>query len=111
MPSSEHTPGPWFALDRLIHLEREGLDMLIRVARTEVRRGVISGEEAIANARVIAAAPELLEAARLEERAERHFRACSGCEDLTHPCNVYLNLRRDAEIVRQAAITKAEGRP
>jgi hypothetical protein len=62
-----------------------------------------------ANARLIAAAPELLEAAQLDEQALEHFRKCERCEP-GHCCPDFFELEDAAKVLRRAAIAKAKGR-
>lgn len=104
--NSMHTPGPWTVKPR----ERDGhADTIIAPnGRAFVQVGTHEAEEQVldyphentqtANARLIAAAPELLEALKvalyeLEEIAERP------------------NARRYAAEASRAALAKAEGRP
>jgi hypothetical protein len=89
---SKHTPGPWKADDkgkavfiplRAHHCEQLGIQV-----------GFVSWEddkESLANARLIAAAPELLEALKR----------------IADPRNVHF--AGDAQVVARAAIAKAEG--
>lgn len=64
------------------------------------------------DAHLIAAAPEQYEAALLQEKADWHYEECHICGDEKHGagCNLYFNLKRNAQILRRAAIAKAEGR-
>lgn len=64
---SAHTPGPWHALGRVVTLDEVSLRGLTPIAKCASHREGqlrISLREAEANARLIAAAPELLEALR-----------------------------------------------
>ena len=63
---------------------------------------------ALACVRLIIVAPDLLLAAKLEERASSHFENCEHCK--CYSCGVHTNLRREAATQRVAAIAKAEGR-
>lgn len=72
--STQHTPGPWkFAHDRNDLIVHDGDD----VAYVDTLIPERPKAEQRANARLIAAAPELLEAARIalaeSERANAHF--------------------------------------
>lgn len=99
MTQAKHTPGPWFVgkipgkSGKTIHcgaLPNGGLNVIARTARHLVQRN------AKANARLIAAAPDLLEA--LEELLGIAF----------HP-NVSGNVYVSSEDRARAAIAKAKG--
>ena len=65
MSNQMHTPGPWhvgFKDDRFVHDSRNQ-----EVASCGLAGGVISFQEAVANARLIAAAPETAEKLKLSE--------------------------------------------
>ena len=69
-------------------------------------------EENKANARLIAAAPNLFNAAELSELPQKHWDECGFCGVTSFGpdgCPTYYNLKRDAEIARQAALAKARG--
>ena len=66
---TEHTPGPWHYTNQLIF--KDG----ICIAETFSRE---TGMDAVANARLIAAAPELL--AALQEITDGESQCCSRCE-------------------------------
>lgn len=99
MSAAKHTPGPWKL--EIIHLST-GRNRHVRASSPS--RGVAEvwgpdeDKESDANARLIAAAPELLEALR-DIRAN-----CSCCE--TQPNEPCANCLRC-----EAAIAKAEGKP
>jgi hypothetical protein len=100
--SGQHTPGPWeytkaaSSGDRGIHAEGTGI---FAEAFADIRRaGENNSAEALANARLIAAAPDLLEALRWA--AQNADQSEAGRDD-----DWYAGLDR----VR-AAIAKAEGR-
>lgn len=65
-----------------------------------------------ANARLIAAAPDLLEAAVLLEKAEEAHANCDECggEEVPELCPKCFPLFDNARLKRRAAIAKAEGR-
>ncbi len=86
---SAHTPGPW-ATDGLTVYPRMILDAKIQPRICKVDSFHTGGGDRESNARLIAAAPELLEALR---KAERHC-----------PPN------SEAEILARAAIAKSEGK-
>lgn len=65
---SGHTPAPWYALKKSVLLDRPGLEMLTPVARCISSRE-IPLLQAVANARLIAAAPEMLEALKAAKEA------------------------------------------
>ena len=94
--SAQHTPGPW-------KLETEGHGHLVNGAdgRTVVylhRSGVRNRAEIEANARLVAAAPELLEALHAARNALEH----AACGQFGIDFKSSLDVTRDA-------IAKAEG--
>jgi hypothetical protein len=101
----KHTPGPWVAdletYPVMVRSQTETWPLVDELGNEEERAGVFvanTGDNA-ANARLIAAAPDLLEALQSAERAmsNKHFAA----EVLAHDSVV-------REMIR-AAITKATG--
>lgn len=91
-----HTPGPWECDGSEIYCENLGISSVHR-PKTDDEGGVMSNAEANANARLIAAAPELLhELKRLLQLWEEAI----GYED------DYMDMGDAA----RAAIAKAEGR-
>jgi len=107
---STHTPGPWFAAWRHPYVERA--DSICAIY-SESQRGDIHPIEVAmvycakpgtveeANAYLIAAAPELLEALRLEE--EWQARAADGALDPEWDYEVMVGAKR------RAALAKATG--
>lgn len=59
-----HTPGPWTAAALFVRCKKsiDGFDFYPAVAKVREKAEFIDYEEALANARLLAAAPELLEA-------------------------------------------------
>lgn len=57
---SKHTPGPWYVSKRNPRLVIESGPRGNAIAKTGVKLGVCSQEQAEANARLIAAAPDLV---------------------------------------------------
>jgi len=84
-----HTPGPWVAHGRNVSVE--GRDIEFPVAQVT---DILHEAEAFANAHLIAAAPELLEACK-------KWQAANVLGDA--------QLLADARIARDLAIAKAEG--
>lgn len=66
MSETRHTPGPWRALGATVYPDRDCLETLAALAICKRRQHAptIRKAEAEANARLIAAAPELLTLAR-----------------------------------------------
>lgn len=122
-----HTPGPWTIHDDPGHTSANGdvdhggyridahnTEQLAFVWRSNHRWGddpqPFGATEAEANARLIAAAPGLLEAAQLLEAAETHHANCEECEGEGVPelCPVCFPLFDEARVKRRLAIRKAE---
>lgn len=107
---SKHTPGPWGA--HLQSPDRRVFAMKRRfweVGGGPDNRGVafVFGDTE-ANALLIAAAPDLLEAALADQAAEDHFLTCDYCDELW--CDDGLALYKRAKDLSRAATAKAEGR-
>jgi len=76
--NAQHTPGPWA---QAIHSPADIVVGDTQIASARYGLNGISRDQAIANARLIAAAPELL--AALEAMLAKHDeRACDGLSDL-----------------------------
>lgn len=75
-----HTPGPWavdVSLPGIVEIRDSEKRMLATVYAPDYLNHPVTDEEAEANARLIALAPELLEA--LEEMVESFWSECIGC--------------------------------
>ena len=78
-----HAPGPWFVSHEergMLRNQREvcaifGSDKVIHIGPEDYRYSVSMGEEAEANARLIAAAPDLLAACEAQHKAIDHLLA------------------------------------
>jgi len=113
----QYTPGSWFV--GKMRLDDNGISQSLTVGPFEAADHyedticeVWDGNHnAEANARLIAAAPELLEAAALLEAAETAHANCRDCEGLGVPelCGMCFPLFDEARVKRRAAIAKAEG--
>jgi len=90
----DHTPGPW---------DIRSLDMtdyaVVGPERKVCNVAFYSKPENKANARLISAAPDLLQAAKQAEEALHHMMSANGMEPHEHEC--YTDLK--------AALAKAEG--
>jgi hypothetical protein len=91
MTATKHTPGPWVAIDHEIFADNQSRN----IADVWISFANIEDEEAKANARLIAAAPDLLEA--LEAFAEYAEKGTWGSLDPVTQA--------------RAAIAKAKGDP
>ena len=90
---SKHTKGPWAINEFLVYAENGNGCILATI--NSISKG-ISDEEAQANARLIAAAPDLLAACEWTAKGEHHS-ACKAQKG--HKCNCYVG-------ASQAAIEK-----
>jgi hypothetical protein len=114
----KHTGGEWIAKCSEFNgyaewfIERKGDDRVIASDILDPETGLPSES----NTRLIAAAPELLEALKAQERADWALRNLEAVwSDPLHPDIAALKLemlktRSNASILRKAAIAKAEGR-
>lgn len=95
---TEHTPGPWHygGLTRFV-TDGEGEP----VARVELRKASPTHEECVANARLIAAAPELLEALKHIEKY---------CQAQANETTDETALWQQARGFAMTVIARAEGR-
>lgn len=98
MEKTKHTPGPWTVESGSVF----GHAGSARVALADRKEGLIRPVERDANVRLIAAAPDLLEACG---------QALKTIKTLKTFCDVSLTTVRaaEAEIIIEAAISKAEG--
>src|SRR5690349_17056477 len=106
---SRHTPGPWHysdGQDVYTHQVRDADNRLLGSCSQGTR------PELEANARLMAAAPELLEAAKLLEEADQKWANCPDCESMLpgELCESCFPLYDAARLKRRAAIAKAEGK-
>lgn len=105
--SAQHTPAPWFhnlhgnTVDQAVPNWRE-----LSAIAVCVSHGTRTPAEAIANATLIAAAPEMYEAGKSLLQYEGHHAWCGHGEDPTKPCKCGL---LDAQNRLRAAIAKADG--
>ena len=107
-----HTPAPW-----TIHEYGEEDQPTLVIHQDSERRICFMatpgshGDPAIieANAKLICAAPDLLEAAQLLEKAEHNRQFCDECEDEGEPeaCGKCSPSFDDARVKRRLAIAKA----
>lgn len=119
---TEHTPGPWVRSPKdcdsddwfptcadaeWIVLGREGEGLPVAIVCGEYLGGDAGRLEA--NAKLIAAAPALLEAAKLQEAAEAAQADCDECEpgDSAELCPKCFPAFDDARIKRRLAIASA----
>lgn len=115
-----HTTGQWYAMTHetggmldqaTVFSERDGGSEPIFIADTWSVDDEIPLEERKANAKLIAAAGDLLEAAQLLEAAEDSRQHCDECDDEGEPeaCGKCFPKFDDARLKRRAAIAKATG--
>lgn len=107
---AKHSPGPWHRYGRdgnSIWSDCAGR----AIAKIYGPRKSYSAESE-ANARLVVASPDLLEAAKLQEVAEEAWANCNECggEGVPELCAKCFPLFDDARLKRRAAIAKAEGR-
>ena len=117
MSEHAHTPGPWDAHCAKFKSD-SGWDWGIRATIGNKGYCIAEAFEVVAadmktpveaNARLIAAAPDLLAALCKLEEAEDHHANCEECEGMGVPelCKVCFPLFDDARCMRRAAIAKA----
>lgn len=111
--NEQHTPGPWRTdgfhgrMEKITPQEDRG----VCVAVMPIWEAEYEAEKN-ANARLIAAAPEMLEALKALAENARRLTACIG--SLDHACDLgcgrAYDVLRDRTIQAEAIIRKAEGR-
>lgn len=113
MSEQKHTPGPWMSTDRTVYaLMHDGWKRGVEQFKNRFYASVqydreCSEQEAVANARLIAAAPELLEALA-KTRAVLH--ACQAVIHLAGGFDIaYVSGAQAAMKQADAAIAKATG--
>ena len=102
MNEAKHTPGTWEAIGNLVRSpihQPEGLPRGVQIADCRDGYFLAHTEEAKANARLIAAAPELLAA----------LRSIADCCDEDHAARDYASRQTEIRGVARAAIAKVEG--
>lgn len=108
-----HTPGPWFVFENGHCVggpgETEAGTAGVALCGMRLR----TPEEIAANARLIAAAPEMLAALEAEEEAITHFASCHQCGarltgDVWY-CAAYNAIRVKAAKLRCAALGRVRG--
>jgi hypothetical protein len=101
--NATHTPGPWEAVGNLVRSpmhQPEGLPRGVLISEFRDGYSAPYSDEAKANARLIAAAPELLEALQLVARE---------VTDYVRPTSADSHLPTDIVAAVHAAIAKATG--
>jgi hypothetical protein len=107
---SEHTPGPWkVTVGGAIGALWDGVSHRFGRIVAQVHPMSQDTVEARANARLIAAAPDLLAVAEKEQERVAHMLGCSYCHKYWPPCGVAVRLKRQARKMREAALAKAKG--
>lgn len=111
MSKAEHTAGPWNTGGVMTRVEvlPKGWNMPMCIADCHAKHAPGSESERVANARLIAAAPDLLEACHFAERIERDTLA-----ELRHDGwgeeSMPIAAAKERLATYSAAIAKAEGR-
>lgn len=109
--NTKHTPGEWKAspVSSVVGslITADGVSVATALPR-------MTAEEVQANALLIAAAPDLLRAAMLQEQADDHWANCEECEDSgaeapEFGCEIAFKLADNARVLRRAAIVKVLG--
>lgn len=121
MSGGKHTAGPWKFLDATKSARHQyaptciieaGPKQIASFSWHDNSPWFPTKNQSQANARLIAAAPDLLEVAVLLEKAEEAHANCDECggEEVPELCPKCFPLFDDARLKRRAAIAKAEGR-
>lgn len=104
---TEHTPGPWIF---------DGLCQIVEAERPHMRVCFLPSDHheyasSKPNGHLIAAAPDMLEAVQLLEKAEDARQSCDECEGEGEPeaCGKCFPMFDDARVKRRLAIAKATG--
>jgi hypothetical protein len=102
--TAKHSKGPWSLRDGSF-IDAPTFNNLAQVRAAHVTDQL----EAKANARLIAATPDLLEACQMQEKAELANANCEECEGEGIPelCQKCFPLFDDARVARRLAIAKA----
>lgn len=108
--SAKHTPGPWMSILSNVHGPCGVCVACAGEAAVYADESYrIEEDEAMANARLIAAAPKLLEACEAEEDVDTHWSECDECDDDGSCCETQEGLIVKARDLRRAAIAAARG--
>ncbi len=116
MPEAKHTPGPWgfgrTSDDQRIVLGDDGKGRYVcnvQIHQTPRAAGLFSEAEREANARLILAAPDLLDAALATEASDLAHSNCDECggEGEAELCGACFPAADDARLKRRAALAKA----
>jgi hypothetical protein len=108
----KHSNGPWTAdgPDQFgdYNIHEPGIRVVVAAVISNLRHP----EEIAANARLVAAAPDLLEAAQLLEAAEHARQDCDECDGEGEPeaCGTCFPSFDDARVKRRRAIVGATGK-
>ena len=111
---NNHTPGPWRVIaprDDYAGIDAETCGIILFGYKDEKDFSGIRGmsaAEAVANAALIAAAPDMLEALQSVAAWNEREDACDEC--LSGPCSVGRPLRQKALRLTAMAIAKATGK-
>jgi hypothetical protein len=103
---SEHTPGPWIAVGAWVEVEDDNIPDICTCEPSDIGQGHLARtyKEIMANARLIAAAPDLLEALQC---ALDHLEYCGYGDSWERECALTGEDPLDKKI--EAAIAKAIG--
>jgi len=101
--TTQHTPGPWKVVLDSDQIEGENIEVHDQFGRAAIIMGEFNDEETQANARLIAAALELLEALKILYSRAGHANECKLDVTKHQSCTCHMDQAR-------AAIAKAEGR-
>lgn len=111
------TPGPWFCAETTIYALQdsfppwyvEGTLQKVNRFDAHIQGHFCPHEEKLANVRLIAAAPDLAEAAALQQVAEDAHASCIHCRGAGVLCLRCFPLFDAARVKRRAALAKARG--
>lgn len=110
---SKHTPGPWITGEEheseveIVQVDRQGFPCRrICIVQTPIP---FDDKTMHANANLIVAAPDLLEACKIHEKLSSHIWTCESCLHDDY-CTERNDLKHEADSIRTEAIAKAEGK-
>ncbi len=96
---AKHTSGNWKTNETIVYVEGDEEDFAICHTQSLQTNAISDYEECLANARLIAAAPELLEALKLSQELLQQV-----ISDLPNPGYGWLQGKADARIIRNRAL-------